>query len=281
MLQSWKLGRLFNIDIWIHWSFVLVPLMVAFSTLQAGALSLLPYMLALVLTLFGCVVLHELGHALAARRYGIPTRDITLYPIGGVARLEQMPERPSAEFWIAIAGPAVNVAIVLLLWPLTGGIPLTPQGNFVFPSGEFVFDLLCLNAWLVLFNMLPAFPSDGGRVLRAVLAMFMSRVRATEIATWVGVAAAVGFAFYFHTVSAIAVAAFLIFVGQQELAAVRSQSQREAEPLTVLPADAVPHHLIPDIQPWPGGQGYSGVLWDTRLRAWVLWRNGRPVHVVE
>src|SRR5689334_147504 len=115
MFRSWKLGNAFGIGIYVHWSFLLLPLFAVYSqretieTVQQAA-----FVVAVILTLFGCVLLHELGHALMARRFGIRTRDITLLPIGGVARLERMTERPWEEFWIAVAGPAVNVVIAAL-----------------------------------------------------------------------------------------------------------------------------------------------------------------------
>ena len=124
-----------------------------------------------VVLLFGCVVLHELGHAFAARAFGIPTHGITLLPIGGVAQLDRIPRNPFQELVIALAGPAVNVAIALLLIPFVAALyglgQITPLGLI---SGGFVARLLLVNLVLVAFNLIPAFPMDGGRVLRALLA---------------------------------------------------------------------------------------------------------------
>jgi Zn-dependent protease len=281
MLRSWKLGTAFGIDIYVHWSFLLLPLYVVFSNLGHGSPVLIPYVLTLLMALFGCVVLHELGHALMARRYGIPTRDITLYPIGGVARLERMSERPWEEFWIALAGPAVNVVIAAALLGLTfiyGGSLYLLEGLRAFPTGDIVVDLACMNIALVLFNLLPAFPSDGGRVLRALLAVPLGRLRATEIAAAVGVGMAglIGlWGLSQDNFMTLFVAGFLVLAGQQELAAVRyRESVRRRGPLTVLPAD----DDVVDGLPASRAPGFSGFLWDGYARAWVFWRNGRPVH---
>src|SRR5437867_4404357 len=129
MFRSWKLGTAFGIGIYLHWSFFLLLAFVFFSHLGGGHLESAVYEIMLFSAVFGCVVLHELGHALMARYYGIATRDITLYPIGGVARLERLSERPIEEFWIALAGPAVNVAIaaglavLLFLAGVSAGLP--------------------------------------------------------------------------------------------------------------------------------------------------------------
>jgi Zn-dependent protease len=197
MKWSWKIGTLASIDLRIHVTFLLLLAWVAISHWTAGrspaaALNGVVFILAL----FTCVVLHELGHALAARRYGISTRDITLLPIGGVARLERMPEDPRQELWVALAGPAVNVvlAAALAAWlSVTRG--WTPLSELSMASGSLGERLLVANVSLVLFNLVPAFPMDGGRVLRALLASRMEYVKATQIAAGVGQALAFVFGF--------------------------------------------------------------------------------------
>jgi Zn-dependent protease len=159
---------------WVHWQ-------------QQGTSAAVVAGIGFILLLFACVVLHELGHALMARRFGIPTRDITLLPIGGVARLERMPEDPRQELWVALAGPAVNVVIAgaLLAWLVVSrtAAPLAELGVVGGPLAE---RLLAVNVFLVAFNLIPAFPMDGGRVLRALLAMKLGHVRGTRIAAGIG-----------------------------------------------------------------------------------------------
>lgn len=197
MKWSWKIGTLASIDLRIHVTFLLLLAWVAISHWTAGKSAVAALNgVVFILALFACVVLHELGHALAARRYGIPTRDITLLPIGGVARLERMPEEPRQELWVALAGPAVNVALaaVLAVWlSVTRG--WTPLSELSMTGGSLAERLLVANVWLVLFNLIPAFPMDGGRVLRALLASRMEYVKATQIAAGVGQALAFVFGF--------------------------------------------------------------------------------------
>src|SRR5215204_2537034 len=150
MRMSWKLGRVAGIDVFLHPTFLLIP---AYAGMYQGG----AWAIAFVLAAFGCVLLHELGHALMAKRYGIETEDITLYPIGGVARLRRMPRSPGAELAIALAGPAVNVAIAAALG-LAWGVGLFGGPGDRDLVGHFAMSLLAVNVVLAGFNLIPAFP---------------------------------------------------------------------------------------------------------------------------
>lgn len=188
MAWRWRLGEFLGIVIYMHATFLLLIGWVALGPLLtgagvAGALSAVFF----ILLLFACVVAHEYGHALAARRFGIQTRDITLLPIGGVARLERMPRDPAQELWVALAGPAVTAAIALLLYVLGYAFAGADFNRVVsWDSPVLLGRLADVNVRILLFNLLPAFPMDGGRVLRALLARRTEYVRATRIAANVG-----------------------------------------------------------------------------------------------
>jgi len=219
MKWSWKIARLWGIDVYIHATFLLILAFVAYSYwVQFERLNAVIGGIFFILALFGCVVLHEYGHALMARRFGVKTRDITLYPIGGVARLERIPEKPVEELYVALAGPAVNVVIAVLLGlylAATGAFEVS--GLFSMTSGAFLPRLLAVNVMLVAFNLIPAFPMDGGRVLRALLAMRMDHLRATQIAATVGQ----GLAILFGLVglfgnSSLLFIAFFVWIGAEQ-----------------------------------------------------------------
>lgn len=197
MAWSLHLGRWLGIDVYLHVTFLVLLAFIGLSQgLVGGSLNAAITGVLFFGGLFFCVLLHEYGHALAARRYGIATRDITLLPIGGVARLERMPDKPWQEFVVALAGPAVNVVIALGLFiglKLGGGWHSTHTLSAT--NGHLFERLLVTNVFLVLFNLLPAFPMDGGRVLRALLAMKLNYARATRIAARIGQGMAVLFAF--------------------------------------------------------------------------------------
>ncbi len=188
MKWQWKLGTFAGIEVNIHATFLLLIAWVGYSHwLENQNWGEVFSGILFILALFACVVLHEYGHALTARKYGIKTRDITLYPIGGVARLERMPEKPIEELWVALMGPAVNLVIAAGLFAyLALTSSLVPLSELTISSGSFLERLLMINVSLMLFNLIPAFPMDGGRVLRALLAMRMDYVKATQIAATIG-----------------------------------------------------------------------------------------------
>lgn len=198
MRGAWQLGRVAGIVVQVHWTFALLIGWVVLIHLQDGGSAADALRgVALTLAVFLCVVLHEFGHALTARRFGIGTRDITLLPIGGVARLDRMPSDPRQELLVAGAGPAVNVVLALALGAV---LVLTGRYASMIDSARvgagFLGQLLLINVVLVVFNLLPAFPMDGGRVLRALLALRWPYVQATRWAATVGqvIAVALGFA---------------------------------------------------------------------------------------
>ena len=188
MKWSWKIGEIAGIGVFVHATFLILVVWIGLSYWQSErSIAAVIEGVGFILALFGCVVLHELGHALAARRYGIATRDITLLPIGGVARLERMPEDPKQEIVVAIAGPLVNVVIAAAIYVglfISGNVISSEQVTIV--GGSFLVSLMLVNVILVLFNLIPAFPMDGGRVLRAVLATKMDYATATQQAAHVG-----------------------------------------------------------------------------------------------
>lgn len=203
MKGSFRIVTLFGIPVHLHWTFFLVFVYIYFlGSFSSSAPKLTISYMVLILMLFVCVLMHEFGHALMARRFGVSTQDIILSPIGGIARLSKLPEKPMQEFLVAIAGPAVNFVIVLLLspiyfWTLSAVdrsnlmySVFNASGNYFAPDlsmgGFLIVGLFWLNIILALFNLLPAFPMDGGRVLRALLSLKLSRVQATRYAAFIG-----------------------------------------------------------------------------------------------
>src|SRR5215813_10001578 len=236
--MSWSLPifRIAGIQLRIHITFLLLIAWLAFGYYTEGGSAVAASRVIFVLLLFLCVVLHEFGHAFAAKAFGINTPDITLLPIGGVARLERMPEEPVQELIIAVAGPLVNVVIALGLFVAGGSQALLNPSSV--EGGGLVAQLLTINIMLVLFNLLPAFPMDGGRVLRALLATRMSYARATQVAANVGQGFAFVFGFIglfgipgtsFHANPFLIFIAFFVYLGASQeaaLAQMRDVSRR-------------------------------------------------------
>ena len=199
MKLSLYLGNYKGIKVFIHWTFSLLLLWIVISNLRQGVPgNEILWTILFVLSIFLCVVLHEFGHALTARRYGIQTKDIVLYPIGGVARLEKLPEDPKQELKVAIAGPLVNVVLFLALSIVLSfqTLDLSQLEELTIGSDTFLIFLASANLVLAVFNLIPAFPMDGGRILRAFLAIRMPREKATAIAGGIGQFLAIFFIFF-------------------------------------------------------------------------------------
>lgn len=297
MKASWHLGRIAGIDVYMHLTFLILIGWVGISHYLprrswADAWSGILF----ILMIFAIVVLHELGHALTARRFGIRTRDITLWPIGGVARLERMPENPIQELLVAVAGPAVNVALAIALALLIAGAGGSPSvEDFDLVGGSFLAKLLWVNVALAVFNMIPAFPMDGGRALRAVLAMRMDYVRATQIAASIGqgIAFLFGFVGLFYNPFLVFIALFVWMGASGEASMVQLKSALGGIPITramitdfkVLgPGDTLAHvvqHLLSGFQqdfPVVDGDKLVGVLSRSELVK-VLGREGEDTPV--
>jgi Zn-dependent protease len=306
MLRSWKIGKAFGIEVYIHWSVVLLLAGVLFLGRLYGDESVILSLAAMVF-LYGCVLLHEFGHALTGIYYGIKTRDITLYPIGGVARMERMSEKPIEEFCIAVAGPAVNVLIAGALLGIsvaTGYFSIISRALGVMlmsmfrrgdaemvlrqlsPEMQLWIYVIFLNIMLVVFNMIPAFPMDGGRVLRALLSGVIGHRPATEAAATIGMVLSAAMVLSGLKVVSLPlpgngspmlllVGMFVFFAGQQELYMVRYRdAQRQAAGMTgpnPMPAPFIrPSPLAPE-------PNFSGFTWDRQHHVWIEWRNGRPI----
>ena len=260
MGKSFKIGTISSIPIKLHWTFFALFVFVYYHTVEAGHEFQLAYGL-FVLLLFGCITLHELGHALSARHYGVNTIDIILSPIGGVARLTHLPVKPIQEFVVALAGPLVNVAIAAVIFI---GLAIVPDGldwerSFYFLSNEFMWnwtdfvrDVMFINIALVLFNLIPAFPMDGGRVFRALLSIKFSRKLATRIASLLGQAFALAALYYslFSGESDITLAMISVFIFMSASAEYQSvkitETLKEYTASDVMRADVerIPNHLI-------------------------------------
>ncbi|EWY36123.1 protease [Skermanella stibiiresistens SB22] len=230
---SIPIGTVKGTVIRIHVTFLLFLIWIGgMHYAQGGAPAALEGVVFIVL-LFACVLLHEFGHVFAARRYGVRTPDITLLPIGGVARLERIPEKPSQELVIALAGPAVNVVIAALLYAalaaggfnpgLTPGSPLGGGSEIQNPAVGMLERLAWVNVFLVVFNLIPAFPMDGGRVLRALLAQRMGYGRGTAVAATIGqgVAFALGLLGLFGNPMLLFIALFVYLAASSEAHAVQ------------------------------------------------------------
>ncbi|MCS6828854.1 MAG: site-2 protease family protein [Caldilinea sp.] len=232
---SIKIARIAGTEIKIHLTFFLLLAWIGLVYYLQGGPGAAVEGVIFIILLFGCVLLHEFGHALAARRYGIPTPDITLLPIGGVARLQRIPDKPRQELVVALAGPAVNVVIAFLLFLWLGrAASLEELTRLESPQLNMAAKLMAVNVWLVLFNLIPAFPMDGGRVLRALLAMRMNYAQATQIAASIGqgIAFLFGFLGLFFNPLLIFIALFIYLGASQEAALAQMRDVARSLPVS-------------------------------------------------
>jgi Zn-dependent protease len=226
---SLKIASISGIEVRIHLTFLLFLAWIWLSYYRVAGLPGAVQGVLFILALFLCVLLHEFGHAFAARGFGITTPDITLLPIGGVARLSRIPDKPWEELVVAIAGPLVNVVIAAALILVVHTSAALDQIEYLeSPRVALLQKLATVNIMLVVFNLIPAFPMDGGRILRALLAMVMPYARATQIAAWIGQGLAIVFGILGLFVNPLLVfIAFFIFAGaQQEAAMARFRDAR-------------------------------------------------------
>ncbi len=280
-MKSWSLpvGKFFGIQVYIHWTFWILLVWIFLMHVRADdGLSEAIRGVLFILALFGCVVLHEFGHALTAKRFGVVTRDITLYPIGGVSSFESMPEKPAHEFLISLAGPLVNVFIAGILWVYlssSGQMPdlslLTAEDTSKLP---FLFTLFVANAVLAAFNLIPAFPMDGGRVFRALLCFTFDKATATRIAATLGQLLAIGFVFLgFYSNFWLVFIGLFIFLGAGGEAAFE-QTKAALDGLTV--KDALMHRFTVLEPNAPLGDAVYALL-NSQETEFVVADEGNPV----
>ncbi|WP_420386761.1 site-2 protease family protein [Roseivirga sp.] len=277
MKKSLYLGRFKGIKVYIHWSFLILIFIILYSGISSGQSSeAIVWHLLFILSIFACVIFHEFGHALTGRHFGYNTKDITLLPIGGLARFEKLPEKPREELLVAIAGPLVNFIIALILFmairPTTHYI-LDLDLSVITPE-NFLIMLLMANLTLGLFNLIPAFPMDGGRILRAILALFQPRAKATKQAAFVGLILALGFIFIgiFYNPFLVFIGAFVILAAFSESTMVGDQALLSGHQV----GDIVMHHYASLPEQMSIGEA-SMVILDGQDTNFVVESNGGEI----
>ena len=248
--MSWTItiGRVAGTEIKVHLTFLILVAFWGMAGYQQGELTGAVAACLMLFALFACVLLHEFGHILMARRFGVRTPDVILLPIGGVARLERIPDEPKQELLIALAGPAVTLAIVLIVYALLALGGEAPRFGELDPDGPFLETLMRVNFYLLVFNLFPAFPMDGGRVLRALLASRIGLAAGTRIAARFGQASAVVAGLYALSAGEplLALVSLFVFLGAgAEAAAVETRVAGEGlkvDQMMVTHFRAIPVH---------------------------------------
>lgn len=276
MKSSLYIGKIAGIGLFIHWTFPIIIIWIVISNLRSGLSGeQILWSVLFVLALFACVTLHELGHALAAKRYHIRTKDITLYPIGGVASLERIPDKPVHELVVAVAGPFVNFVIfVLLILLMQVGKISTDFATITYLGADnFLLSLAAVNVWLAVFNLIPAFPMDGGRILRALLSLKWSRVVATNVAARIGQFIAILFVFFGFFYNP-----FLVFIGLFVFLGAMAESQ-QVQTESILKGHTVSELVmrqIPVIDKHASVNEAVKLLLDGQAKNFLVTEEGRP-----
>jgi Zn-dependent protease len=257
MRGSLNLGKIFGIRVLVHFTFVLIFVYVGYYNFQMyHSIPKLLYMFLVILLVFACVLMHEFGHALAARRIGINTRQILILPIGGMAQIDTLPEKPKDELFVTICGPLVNLGIVLVLLPIALIWYNIQEILFFDDFGQLLPDIISCNIILFIFNLVPAYPMDGGRIFRALLALKLKYKTATLIAARTGQLIAVSvacilFFYYFNNtlgmgniIKMLVLCAFIVVLAEMEYRSIKHRHAAEKGISGVAqPAGYnVPHH---------------------------------------
>ncbi len=298
MQWSFNAGRIFGIRFRIHVTFLLLLLFIFISVMDQKGFGEALLATLFICAVFVCVLIHEVGHSLIARRFGKEAKSITLLPIGGVATMEEMPEKPAQEIAMAIIGPFINLAIAAILYLFVGAWSGVAAPN-LFPDSarSFFAGLISVNIILAIFNLIPAFPMDGGRVLRGILAMKMDYVTATSVAVFVGQAMAMLFIFFgiFYNWWLALIGVFLyIGAGGEKhqvvlkslLSDVPASAAMTTEYQTLRPEETLRraiehfHHGCQDDFPVIGDRGLEGILTRDKILA-SLHEKGLDVPVCE
>lgn len=286
MTRAPTIGTIFGIEVRPHWTWLLLPPCVLAYGAITGPWRVALVNLTILAALYACVLVHELAHAVVARRFGIGTRDITLYPFWGVGRLTRLSERPWQENYIALAGPFVHatVAAVVGAGLVFSGHAVTPLAVIVEPAANhFLVGLFWANVLLAGMNALPGLPLDGGRIFRASLALTTSRLRATEVAAALSTVLAALFimATIWLKSPLLGVAAVTLYLSAQEdlgltryFAALRTAADDRPDDG---PAAIVPLDRVVDAGGRPTEPNFTGFTWSASARLWIEWRDGEPV----
>ncbi len=284
MNRPFTIGTLFGSDLRLHWSWLVFPVGVAGYSLAVGTWQSAVFDLLLLLLVYFSVLLHEGVQFLAARHYGLGTRDVTLYAFWGVARPRRMSERPWQETCVAVTGPivwAILAAAVGAGLSLAGSGISFPKQGFEPTTEVFFIRLFWAMVLLTLLHLLPLLPLDGGRILRAWLAMRMSRLRATEVTALISTLGAIGLVviavFWLRSPLLGTTAAFVFLAAQEELGTTRffdriRCSDSERDPSALVPLDQI---VTPDCR--PDEPGFTGFTWNADARLWIEWHEGQPV----